>query len=519
MSASREKKQRQGGTPSNKTLTAKQQADQTRRKTIEYTVIGAVIAVLVAALLIWNSGVFQRGATAVTVGGTNYSVAEASYFYHSSYAYQLNTNQYYAAYLGYDTSKSPKDQPYGEDGKTYHDYFLESAMEDMSIITALYDAALKDGMSAADVKDDVDATIESRKQDARQNGLSYGQYLKAVYGSYVTPSVFKECVTRSLVASEYQERHKNGLDYTDEQLDAYYGEHKDELDTFEYSYLYFTPAAVETKDADGNDIEMTDEEKKAKEELNLAEAKTKADGAADAIRGGKSVADAISEYEPASSGEDTTSEGSSVSGVYAEWLKDAGRKAGDVTVVENSTYGYYVVVFGGRYLDETVSVNVRHILVAAETSEGASAPTEEQLAAAKAEAEDILARWKAGEATEASFAAMADELSDDGRDESGALAAPGGLYEKVIPGNFVTPFNDWLFENGQHTPGDTGIIDVSTGQRYSGYHVAYFVGENAGDYAWRYGVRDTLSSQDTQTWVEGLKEGYTAEQAGGAKYL
>lgn len=525
MSASREKKQRQGSAAaSNKAEAARQQASSARRKTIQYTVIGVVVALLVAALLIWNSGFFQNRAAAVDVNGTSYSVAEVSYFYHNTSAYQQTI--YYAQYFGnYDTAASPRDQVYSTDSETgetttYHDYFLQAAMDDLVTVTSLYDAAVKDGYTDADVKDDVAEGVKSFKASASSYGYGYKQFLAANYGSAVTPAVYERVLTRTMLASRYLNDHADSLEYSDEACQTYYQEHTDELDTYAYSYLYFTPEAVPTKDADGNDIEMTDEEKTAAEEKNLAQAKEKAEAAKKALEdGSKDAAELIEEYALTSADAEASAVGSSLSSTYSEWLTDAARKAGDVTLIENGTSGYYVVAFRDRYLDQTVSVNVRHILVRAEISEGASAPTEEQLAAAKTEAEDILARWKAGEATEASFAALADELSDDGRDESGALASPGGLYEKVIPGGFVTPFNDWLFNDGDRSPGDTGIIDVSTGQRYSGYHVAYFVGENAGDYAWRYGVRDTLTDEEVQSWMEDLAEGYAAQQTGGAKYL
>ena len=519
LSASREKKQRQGGTPTDRSLTARQQADQTRRKTIQYTVIGVVVAVLVAALLIWNSGFFQARTTAVKVGGTSYTAAQASYFYHGTQNYQMITNPNYAGYFGYDTNKSPAEQTYTTDEETgevttFHDFFLDAALSEMSSVTARYEASLADtenGVTAADVQKSVDANVDAIKSIAKQSGMSYKQYLKAYYGSYMTPSVFEDCLTRQFIANQYYNEHLDGLEYTAEQLDAYYGEHKDDLDTFQYSYLYFTPDAVETKDADGNDIEMTDEEKQAKEEENLAAAKAKADEAAEAIEDGTSVADAISEFEPTTSGEDTENEGSAVTGSYAEWLKSADRKAGDVTVVEDSTNGYYVVVFGERQLLETPTAATRHILIQAEMDSGASAPTDEQMAAAKAKAEELLDQWKAGAATEDSFAELANANSDDGGSNW-----KGGLYRHVYEGQFVTNYNEWLFD-GARQSGDTDIVENKGS--YYGYHVVYYVQKNQDFYTWMAKAESSLASEDTQTWLEGLMENYAAEQASGAKYL
>lgn len=513
MSASRERKQRQGGTPNDKALTAKQQADQTRRKTVQYTVIGVVVAVLVAALLIWNSGFFQGRATAVKVGGTNYTTAQTSYFYHSSYAYQMAVN--YGQYLGYDTGKAPEDQPYDEEGKTYHDYFLESALTNMTTVTALYDAAQADkdkGVTAADVKEDVDSAIASAKQNATQYGVSYKQFLKGTYGTYMTPSVYKDCVTRSLIADRYQENYRDSLDYTAGELQSYYDEHSDQFDTFQYSYLYFSPAAVETKDADGNDIEMTDEEKTAQEEENLAQAKAKAEAAKAALEDGEDVGEVITSSECTSSGQEEETQGSSLSSIYSEWLTAGERKAGDVELIENSANnGFYVVMFHGRFLDETPTVDTRHILIQAEMDEGAASPTDEQMAAAKAKAEELLEQWKADAATEESFAELANANSEDGGSNTN-----GGLYEKVYKGQFVVNYDEWLFDSARQS-GDTEIVENQG--NYYGYHVVYYVKQNPDYFGWMAQCKQSKTSEDTDSWLEDLESGCAAEAAGAAKYL
>ena len=67
------------------------------------------------------------------------------------------------------------------------------------------------------------------------------------------------------------------------------------------------------------------------------------------------------------------------------------------------------------------------------------------MAAKKAEAEqkaqDILDEWKAGAATEDSFAELANEYSEDPGSNT-----TGGLYEQVYQGQMVTEFNDWCFD-------------------------------------------------------------------------
>ena len=81
--------------------------------------------------------------------------------------------------------------------------------------------------------------------------------------------------------------------------------------------------------------------------------------------------------------------------------------------------GYYVLLFGSMDTNEFSLVNVRHILVSFEggtydSTTGVTTYTDEEKLAAKEAAEAILNEWKAGAATEDSFAALANERSDDG---------------------------------------------------------------------------------------------------------
>ena len=88
---------------------------------------------------------------------------------------------------------------------------------------------------------------------------------------------------------------------------------------------------------------------------------------------------------------------------------------------------------------------------------------------AKKAAEDILLGWKAGAATEDSFAALATEKTQD----SGSQAT-GGLYENVQKDMMVAEFNNWCFDEARK-PGDTGVVYGESGS-YAGYHVMYFSG-------------------------------------------
>ena len=91
MSASRERKKRQefvasGGTDPKAAREAERKAKE-RKSNILYGSIGVVFVLVAAFLVIYNSGVLQRNATAVTIDGENYSAADYSYYYNVVYQY------------------------------------------------------------------------------------------------------------------------------------------------------------------------------------------------------------------------------------------------------------------------------------------------------------------------------------------------------------------------------------------------------------------------------------------------
>lgn len=442
-----------------------------------------------------NDDLFYGSAVAAIIGDTNYSVGQVSYFYRNTTAYQMTITYSQYGMIAYDLSVPPKDQVQSVDSNTgtvttYHDYFLQSALDEMVTYTALYNAALANGYSRNDVKDDVAASVNSFKESATSYGYTYKQFLMANYGKYVTPSIYEDMLTLVALANRYYNDYFDGLTYTDEDYQAYYNEHTDELDTFKYSYLYFNPATVETTNA-----------------------------VATAMQNGIAVKELVEEYEPASWGDHNIDVGNSLNTLYSEWLTDCDRQSGDITIIETDTSGVYVVMFHDRYLDQTVSVNVRHILVCAEVDNGATEPTSKQMADARTRAENLLAQWKSGEATEVSFGTLADKASEGGRDSANNLLSPGGLYEKVVPREFVINFDNWLFAEGPRTPGETEIIEVNGDAQYYGYHVVYFVGFNEDDFAWEHDVRSILAIEECSAWLHGLEAQYVPMQADGVKYV
>lgn len=501
MSASREKKQRQGTGPSNQEIVAQEKAAAYKSKVRRYTIIGVVIAVLVAILLVWNSGLIQRGQTAATVGDTKYSVNDVNYYYQSA---KYNANYIYYMY----GMEAPADDTVmnAETGETYRDYYLETALASLTQLTALYDGAIAAGYSDADVADTVKEQIATAKSYASTNGYGYGAFLKAQFGRYMTPAAYKSMLTRAAVADLYYSDYSDSLEYSSDDLQAYYEENKDALDTFDYSYLYFTPEEAEAGE------NATEEEIAELKSMALARAKTFAELALASVESGTAIADVAESYPDASFTEHANIVGSSLSSIYREEL--IALAEGESAFVENGESGYYVITLHERKLSDENVVDVRHILINAETADDASAPTDEAWNDALAQIEEIKAEYLSGDKSEESFAALAEKYSTDGGSNTN-----GGLYTGIAQGDFVTEFDSWLFDQA-HSVGDIEIIKHAAGEDdsngYYGYHLAYYAGEGK---LWESTASSALLEADVTEWVEGLASGYEAEYTSASKYV
>ena len=166
------------------------------------------------------------------------------------------------------------------------------------------------------------------------------------------------------------------------------------------------------------------------------------------------------------------------------WLFDAATKVGDTKTStsegdKKSTYTVYFLT-ETSHLDESKTKDVAHILVQFESSK----PTDEQKAAAKAEAEQILADYLAGEQSKEAFEKLGLEKTDDS----------SVIYEGVYEGQMVAAFEDWCFDEAR-TAGETGIVETEYG-----YHVMFFIGN--GDLVWENNAHDGVLNDLFTDWVE-----------------
>lgn len=240
-----------------------QKKEPMSQKAKRYWAIGIIIAVLVAALLIWHTFFFgNERAVAATVGDQEYTVTEVSYYYNTvanSYIAQAQQYQQFGVDMGYDTSLTPAQQMYNEEeGVTYADYFLQQALDQLQQVTILCQQAEADGYTLSEAgKQTIQDNMDNLYLYSVQSGLgSESAYIKANYGRNMSKSKLEDMLTNAILADEYAQQKQASFTYTEEDLEAYYQEHPADLDSYEYRFCYINanfPSS--TTDEEGNTVD------------------------------------------------------------------------------------------------------------------------------------------------------------------------------------------------------------------------------------------------------------------------
>lgn len=501
MSASPEKKSQSKAERDEK---RRREEQKDHRSMAIYTVVAVVVVVAAVALMVWNSGLLQRNLTALDVNGTKYTAADLQYYYSSVYSEQAQQ------YL-FNSAQPVKKQVYDETtGQSWYDHLMDLAVESLTNSTALAAKARSEGFTLTEEsQSQLDSFLSQLNTAWIGQTTSREALIRANYGPYMTYDRLAELVGQKLLASDYAQAKLDAIDHPDADYQAYYKEHADELDTVTYTYFLFR-ASLPATDADGNSIERTDEETAAQMEDAKTEQKALAEELKSKLESGADPEALAEEYKDRlySSSLSAHSTGSGLSYYpYGEWLLDSARKASDVDLFERdytSSYNYYVIVYEGRTLVQETAYDVRHILIQA--GDGSN-PTQAEYDEAETKAQSVLDEWKAGEATEESFAALVSANTSDT-----TSASSGGLYSNITTSsNYEQAFLDWATDPARKE-GDTGL--VKTGY---GWHVMYYVASK--DPVWKQTTASALRNQDYENLTASASQGWTISRGMGMNLI
>lgn len=454
--------------------------------------------------------------------------AEMTYLFNVGYLNFLNQYGQYASSFGLDSTKDLKSQEcqmkQAEDGQTYtwFDYFAEQAQSSAEQILVLYEEAKARGLELSeDEKTEIETNISGIKTYADKEKMSVKDFIESNYGTGVTEDDLRNITTVQALASKAYDELHDELEYTDEDLAKYCEENKSGFYKCDYKSYAFKAEYAE----DADDAAKEEARNKAKEKADALaavadeeafDAAVKADLESrftvvpDSEKSDDENADdsdsaddkTITETELKEKVDGTLTTGSAYSDTtdLGKWAfaKDGDtytRKVGDKTVIaseDKDTYTAYYLL-KTVYRDESLTKNVRHILISLDSSDEQNGLPDEE---AKAKADELLEKFNAGDKSEDSFAALAKENTMDPGSKQ-----EGGLYENVKSGAMVAQFNDWIYDSAR-VAGDTGIVKTDYG-----YHVMYFVGDGVA--SWYADADQRIRDKDYEEKYNGLKEKYT----------
>ena len=519
------------------------------KKAIAAVVVLAIVAGI-GAFTVSNSGMLERGKTALYVGDVEVTSAEYGYYYSSAFnnyfQYSYQYDYYYGSgmgklYTGYDYSVSPDEQAFdgeieGVEKPMYTDFFADQAMQSLKYVKASVKYAEENGI-ALDEEDyaQIDETFTEFKEGAKEMNYSLPAYLRRFFHKGMTQDLLKKIIEEQTLTTKVQtvKSEEFAESYSDAKIDETYFK---SLTTYGVVSIYnynILAEEVEVEDEDGETTkEVTD--------ATMAAAKADADKFVAALKSGSDFKALASQYAEKAGEEDykdyktdesltlmadtTYSDLSYESSdeAFLKWAFDTDTKSGETYIVEEKDSGYsvFMMVSPVHKAPDSFTYDVRHILVQfpeedEETEEKEeSEATEVELLDASAydvtvdievkteeftnaelyiKAQDILKEYLDGDKTEDNFAALAAKYSEDGN------AAEGGIYEDVTEGYMVAEFENWALEKGRKN-GDVGIVETQYG-----YHIMYFIESEST--TWADAIRHDLADEEYNKLAEELEKG------------
>ena len=442
-----------------------------------------------------KEGKYMNPASVVaTVDGQKISIGMYDYYYASIVSYYEQYASY--GYYSLDTTKDySKQYTTDDDGNkiSWQKFFETEALKEVEQITTYYSKALEEGVTLTSAqKKTIEKQISTLKDSASQNDVSLDQYIKANVGTYCSEDTIRLMLEQYYLSANYKGKFKCETKVTDNDVDKYYNDHKNDYKKIEFYYIASPYDA--TDDNSKNESIKTAEKIMAKMKdkksvialvpevySSYIDSQVKSSMEQDStLTEKKAREEAVKSYE---SNVVTTVSGSDspFDDKMNTWLFSDDTKVGSKKyyIDESAGYIYIVLKTSKASVEEDETYTVRHILVAPESGSNSSSSTsekteytDEQWAAAKKKADSILAKFNKTDKSEYEFAKLAEQYSTDSAStSSGSNDSFGGLYESVTLGQMVPDFEKWSIDDSRKY-GDTGIVKSDYG-----YHIMFFIND------------------------------------------
>lgn len=444
-----------------------------------------------------KEGKYMNPASVVaTVDGQKISIGMYDYYYASIVSYYEQYASY--GYYNLDTTKDySKQYTTDDDGKkiSWQKFFETEALNEVEQITTYYSKALDEGVTLTSAqKKTIDKQITSLKDSASQNDVSLDQYIKANFGAYCSEDTIRLMLEQYYLSANYKGKFKSETKVTNDDVDKYYNEHKNDYKKIEFYYIASPYDATDdaSKSKSIKNAEKTMAKMKDKKSVlalvpevysSYIDSDVKSSMESDSkLSEKKAREEAVKSYE-SNVVATVTGSTSPFDDEMNTWLFSDDTKVGSKKyyVDEDAGYIYIVLKTSKATVEDDETYTVRHILITPESDSDSSSSssdsstkkyTDEQWAAAKKKAESVLEKFNKTDKSEYSFAKLAEEYSTDtASTSSGSSDAFGGLYESVTLGQMVPEFEKWAIDDSRKY-GDTGIVKSDYG-----YHIMFFIND------------------------------------------
>ncbi|MGI6089889.1 MAG: peptidylprolyl isomerase [Saccharofermentanales bacterium] len=508
-------------------LASQKDSSGQKKRIRSYSLTGRIIGIAVAlviilSLAVWAlsaTGLMQRWVTAVKIGETRLSVADVN----TVFGFQaVSPSRWNLGNVFTDAGQQllENELSLGEEGlNNYRDHIRKYSLDEWKATLALYEEGQRNGFVMSDEKNQaMEASIEqfraSIEQQAAQYQITVPVLLKSTYGPGSRFAEIENYLKISFYAEAYLSDYSQNVDITETEMEEAYQESKDMYDMVSYHAVTFISEYPE---------QVTDEVKETVESHTAVLANKMKD---DLAAGKDFFVAALEHMEDTETKKLLSEEPAAFIHQYRTinnikdtelrtWLFEAGRQAGETTVIESTSEGtanpnqeaaaadqtspteyksYTVVKFDGRSRQNVKPFTTRHILFSAEEDETI---TDAKL---KAEAELVLAEYNRGDKTEEAFAELAKKHSKDSN------AAEGGLYEKTKLGQFVEEYETWALDPARQE-GDVGLVKTQFG-----YHLIYYIGSE-GEEAWKDATGEKILTAKIAEWREALEQAISYKES------
>ena len=474
-------------------LAAIQKAKKDKVKKIAIIVCSlAIVAALLAGTLthsitsaVKSSGNAMRTTSVLETDNFKIDAAMMSYYFNYNYNSTVGNNQETYKSLGLDISKSLKKQAcsFLEDGGTWFDYFLDSALSTAKSDIYLAEKAKKDGIELLETdKDSIQSVIDEYYDYAEENNIKKDNVFSLIFGQGVKEGDVRNCLELSTLASNFIRKWQDSLEYSDDDYDKFYEENIDDYKMVDYLSYTITASDTNNKDTYAAAKEL------AEDLAGVAGEQAFKDFVEAEYRKNNGITDKFSKEDQDKGAKEaldklpTTGATKAIIGDtdISKWFFEDAEK-GD-TYIDDDESGSYTVYYctAEPYRNEDISRTIRQIILA-ESSYGADEVEKQAIA--------LQAEMKEKGLTEETFETYAAKYSDDTN-----TSQIGGLCENYSENHFVTDVSDWAF-NESRKVGDFDAVKYD-----GGYALCYYVGE--GLPGWKADCKADMINEDYEKAYE-----------------